>query len=130
MKQSLEEIKAALLRDPECINEADEYTGVTALYIAVLHENFEIVDYLCNQPGIDFEAVDYFGQRPSQIALWIGRRDIYERISKDLRRAIAEMTAEELAEITPEDIAGMRAQEEEWEAGAARLTPRKPDGPQ
>lgn len=79
----LDEIQRALSLNPDCINEVDKNIGVTALHIAAFDGNYDIVDYLCEQPGIDIGIFDKFGRSPYWAAHIIGRDDIVERIMRD-----------------------------------------------
>lgn len=117
MNDDLDAIKVCLERDPGCINEVDEDTGVTALHIAVVDGNFELADFLCSQPGIDCEVADYFGRYPAQIALLQDRPDIYEVVSRNLEKRLREKIAAEDAE------------DEARKAGVIRFIPPKPRSP-
>ena len=80
----LNEIKCALEADPSCINETEPNVGVTALHIAAFDGNYEIVDFLCDQPGIDIHIEDNLGRSPQWAAYIIGRNDIEMRIARDM----------------------------------------------
>lgn len=79
----LDEIQRALSLNPDCINEVDNNIGVTALHIAAFDGNYDIVDFLCDQPGIDIAVFDKFGRTAYWAAHIIGRDDIVERIMRD-----------------------------------------------
>jgi len=91
----LEEIKAALERDPNCINETDPNVGVTALHIAAFDGDYALVDFLCDQPGIELWPYDNLGRPPWWAARIIGRHDICDRIMRDIQREINEVLEEE-----------------------------------
>lgn len=94
----LEEIKEALRNDPDCINETDPDVGVTALHIACFDGNYEIVDFLCSQPGVEVYVYDNLGRIPWYAAYAIGRDDICERLLRDTQARIDARIEREEAE--------------------------------
>lgn len=80
----LEEIKAALLENPNCINEVC-ISGLTALHYAACDGMYSIVDFLCDQPGVDIGVLDIFGRTPYLLASIVGRNDIHDRIMKTIK---------------------------------------------
>ena len=91
----LDEIKRALAVNPDCINETERNVGVTALHIAAFDGNYEIVDFLCGQPGIDITIADNLGRTASWAAHTIGRDDIHQRIRKVLALIAEEVEQKE-----------------------------------
>ncbi|MGL1921237.1 MAG: ankyrin repeat domain-containing protein [Hyphomicrobiales bacterium] len=85
----LAEISAAVEENPECINDTDKQTGVTALHLVSSDGNFSCVDYLCEQVGIDISIVDNFNRPAYLCAMQIGRQDIVDRIFKTVDENIA-----------------------------------------
>ena len=79
----IEEVKKALAKDPACINEVDEHIGVTALHIACFDGNYPLVDFLCDQPGVDISIRDKFGRTPYLASMALDREDITERLFRD-----------------------------------------------
>lgn len=93
MKADFNEVKAALKENPNCISETDPRTGMTALHIATGGWNFELVSFLCDQPGYEkaLEIQDVQGRTPVFMAIINGRKDIEERLMRDAVRRIEEM---------------------------------------
>lgn len=88
INSDLNEIKAALVDNPDCINELHHPSGMTALIIAAIDGQYTLVDYLCDQPGIDVSIFDNHGRSAYGVAIALGRYDIDERIMRDNKRAI------------------------------------------
>ena len=84
MNADLHEVKAALLDNPTCINEADPETGLTAMHIGGGEGDYDLVDLLCQQPGYDISLRDAWGRTPYFMARIIGRQDIVERMFQDI----------------------------------------------
>ena len=94
----LDEIRRALAENPDCINETEPNVGVTALHIAAFDGNYEIVDFLCDQPGVDVHAEDNLGRTPWWAAYIVGREDIHIRILKDMAAEMEQLLAEDETE--------------------------------
>lgn len=102
----LDEIKRALEANPDCINETEPNVGVTALHIAAFDGNFEVVEFLCGQEGVDITLPDNLGRTASTAAHMVGRDDIYQRIRQviaaDIERFLDEEEIEESSgNVTP-----------------------------
>ena len=108
IKADLEELQSALIENPNCINDTDPATGVTALFIAAIDGNYSIVDFLCDQPGIKVDIMDKFGRTAYMAAIEIGRDDILERIMRDTNRSIAKLEAIDDAEESAPNITAFR----------------------
>ena len=76
LRNDWDEIRGALAENPECINQRDPRMGVTALHIAAGDGNLPLVQFLCEQEGVDSAAIDAAGRRPIQLSIAIGRPDI------------------------------------------------------
>ncbi|XP_057335624.1 NF-kappa-B inhibitor cactus-like [Microplitis mediator] len=50
------------------INSKDRKDGNTALHIAVLTNNYEVAKWLCQQPGVDKEILNFAHKTPYQVA--------------------------------------------------------------
>lgn len=94
----LDEVKRALEADPNCINETEPNVGVTALHIAAFDGNYEMVDFLCDQPCIDIHKEDNLGRSPQWAAYIIGRNDIEMRIMRDMAAELDRILDAEEAE--------------------------------
>lgn len=88
MNENLEEIKAALANNPNCINETDDKMRLTAMHIAAANGAYDIIDLLCEQPGYDIGLKDAVGRTPDDLAWIIGRHDIIDRMMRDTNEAI------------------------------------------
>lgn len=106
----LDEIKGALQEDPECINQTDPGTGMTALHICAGHGHLTCVNFLLKQDGIDAKLRDHFQRLPQELAYAIGREDIEQAIGKvawaELDAHLAEFAPEnpEEAELPPDNV--------------------------
>ncbi|WP_306260382.1 hypothetical protein [Pararhizobium sp. IMCC21322] len=105
MNADLEEVKAALLENPDCINEADPETGLTAMHIGGGEGDYALVDLLCNQPGFDISLRDAWGRTPYLMARVIGRQDIIDRMFEQINAEISRRL--ELEDSETEDSASV-----------------------
>jgi len=126
-----EEVKSALLEDPDCINEQDERMGITAMHIAAADGNMTLVKFLLQQPGCRSSMADHSGRMPSHLAEAIGREDIVavlRRASADRIRAawineldvLNELPSKENSEATLSDSGTPQV---------IRFPSRRPSGP-
>lgn len=87
----IEEVKSALAKNPTCINEVDEHIGVTALHIACFDGNYPLVDFLCDQSGVDISVRDKFGRTPYFASIALDRGDITERLFRDVDQRLKQI---------------------------------------
>ncbi|MFN3171244.1 MAG: hypothetical protein ACE37E_11185 [Hyphomicrobiales bacterium] len=85
----IDEISKALAEDPQCINDTDPATGLTALLISCCDRNHSIIDFLIQQPGINISQRDVFHRDAITVAHIWGDYEMYEKlcIAMDLTSA-------------------------------------------
>ncbi len=98
LQSDLEGIKLALADDPECINAKHSFTQGTALHISASLGNYSIVDFLCDQPGVETWVYDVNGHPAAWVAMLRGRKDIRDRIMKEIDREIEETFSDDVVE--------------------------------
>lgn len=102
IRKKYDEVRGEVLRNPACINDRDPRSGVTLLHIACGRGSTPLVEFLCEQPGIDLMVQDHFGRFAFQLAWVISREDLIHIIHRALLgdmldeiRAEPELTEEE-----------------------------------
>ena len=73
---SVDEVKFALVADPESLNRGHPSNGMRPLHVAAADGNLEIVQFLLDQPGIDCFAADRKGLLAVDWARQLGNTEI------------------------------------------------------